>query len=74
MVHRTLMLKCKQGCPAKDRPPSATDGRLSVWHADSISNAVTKNACKRETMKMMKIRAVMMFVMAQAVLLSQTAC
>ena len=31
-----LLLKYEQGCPAKDRPLSAKDGRLSVWHADQM--------------------------------------
>ena len=33
--HGCTLLKHKQGCPAKDRPPSATDGCLSVWHRTS---------------------------------------
>ena len=32
----TLLLKHEQGCPAKDRPLSTKDGRLSVWHADQM--------------------------------------
>ena len=31
------VLKCEQGCPTKDRPLSANDGRLSVWHADQMT-------------------------------------
>ena len=31
------VLKHKQGCPAKGRPPSAMDGHLSVWHADHVT-------------------------------------
>ena len=31
------LLKHKQGCPTKDRPLSAKDGRLSVWHADQMT-------------------------------------
>ena len=34
---KLLMLKHKQGFPTKDRPPSATDGRVSVWHADHVT-------------------------------------
>ena len=36
VLQRTGLLKCKQGCPTKDRPLSAKDGRLSVWHADQM--------------------------------------